>query len=98
VLVFAGGPARLTLGGPDGRGVVIEAGDVLVLPTGIDHCRIDASDDFLVVGACPPDWHWDICRDAPTARARERMAHVVFPASDPLAGAAGLPPKLWIPA
>lgn len=89
VLGFAGGWGRLVLGGEGAHELVLRAGDVALLPTGTGHCKLEASDDFLVVGAYPEGEHWDICRSAPDEAAVERMRKVVFPASDPVRGLKG---------
>ena len=95
VLGFAAGKATLVLGGEGGHRVSVQAGDVLVLPAGTGHCRIDADEQFLVIGAYPPDQHWDICRTAPDEKAIARMHNLAFPASDPIYGASGDLLQAW---
>lgn len=95
VLGFAAGSAKLMLGGENGHAITVEAGDVTVLPTGTGHCRIQASSDFLVIGAYPPQQSWDICRSAPDEAAIKRMRALSFPKSDPVSGTGGELVSAW---
>jgi uncharacterized protein YjlB len=94
-LACTGGAAELMLGGEGGTTMTVAAGDLLVLPAGTGHCRISASDEFLLVGAYPEGQDWDICRQPADAATLKRIAAVPLPRADPVAGENGPLVKLW---
>ena len=89
VLGIAQGHARVMLGGENGRQIEAHAGDVLVLPAGTGHCKLEATSDLLVVGAYPPNQHWDICRTGLSADALAKMKQLPSPKQDPVSGSGG---------
>ncbi len=94
-LACTNGSAELMLGGEGGLQVRIEAGDLLVLPAGTGHCRMEASGDFLLVGAYPQGQDWDVCRTAAAGATLARIAAVPLPKGDPVEGMEGPLTRLW---
>jgi uncharacterized protein YjlB len=95
VLGIAAGRGRLMLGGPGGQEISVNAGDCLVLAAGTGHMRIDASRDFLVIGAYPPGQEADICTAAPSEAQLARIEALPLPRTDPLEGADGSLLRFW---
>lgn len=91
------GHASLRLGDRTGATLVVEAGDMLVLPAGTAHQNLGASEDFHVVGGYPDGQAADLLRGDPGERpaADERIRQVPLPKQDPLAGHAGPLAKEW---
>ena len=91
VLGIARGSAVVRFGGERGRDVEVEAGDVVVIPAGVGHKRQSASDDFLVVGAYPPDMEADLIKADPAdyEAAQKRIAELPMPRTDPVTGKTG---------
>jgi uncharacterized protein YjlB len=98
VLGIAGGSAEVIVGGPGGRVMHLEAGDVLLLPAGTGHCLESSSGPLLVIGAYPPDQQWDIRRDALSDAERDAMEALPFPHSDPVLGTRGPLMDNWLKA
>jgi uncharacterized protein YjlB len=97
VLGIARGRGRVRLGGDKGEEFDLAAGDVLVLPAGTGHHNLMSSEDFLVVGAYPPDGEYDECRGnrAEHDKALVSIPKVPVPDTDPVQGADGPLTKLW---
>jgi uncharacterized protein YjlB len=91
------GTATLRLGGEHGKNVKLNAGDVIVIPAGIAHQNIGATNDFGVVGAYPGGRQWDLLRGLPGERpkADENVAALPMPDNDPIYGADGPLRQIW---
>ena len=90
VLGVVSGEATLELGGPQGERFDVSAGDVLVLPAGTGHRRASTRGAFTVVGAYARGQEdYDLLRGddpAEVTAARERIAALGAPPSDPVGG------------
>lgn len=97
VLGVYSGSAVLLLGGENGQEARVRAGDVIVIPAGVGHKKLDASADFGVVGAYPDGRRFDTLRGQPGDRpqADKNISAVPLPATDPLLGKAGGLTHLW---
>lgn len=91
------GSARVQLGGDNGLVVALKVGDVLVLPAGVAHRRIEASADFGCVGAYPEGTAPDTLYGKPGERpaADRNLETVALPAADPVEGKSGPLASMW---
>ena len=80
----------MQFGGPHGPKLEVSAGDAVLIPAGVGHCRLDMSGDLSVVGAYPEGQSADLRRDnaADNQGAAARIAAVPLPRLDPVTGAA----------
>jgi uncharacterized protein YjlB len=85
------GSAALQLGGEQGDIIVVEAGDVIVLPAGTGHKRVSSSLDFQVVGAYPNgmDYNLRLGLAGEQPKVLEEINQVPLPLNDPVYGENG---------
>jgi uncharacterized protein YjlB len=97
VLGVYSGAATLRLGGEHGKNVELQAGDVIIIPAGVAHQNVGASNDFGVVGAYPGGREWDLLRGLPGERPRadDNIAALPIPDADPIYGADGPLRHIW---
>jgi len=97
VLGIARGRARVRFGGHGGREISLSAGDVAILPAGTGHHCLQASPDFLVVGAYPGEGTYDECTGEADehVRALTSIPEVPVPEQDPVFGPEGPLVAAW---
>ncbi len=97
VLGIYSGSARVQLGGEQGVVCELRADDVVVVPAGVAHKKLSASDDFGVVGAYPEGRDWDMNYGKPGERPRtdRNIAQVPLPRTDPVYGPQGPLVQRW---
>lgn len=97
VLGVVSGSATLMLGGEKGREVVVKAGDVVVLPAGTGHKKLESSFDFKVAGAYPGRMNYNVKMGQKGERPSvlENIKLVPIPVQDPVYGYAGPLLELW---
>ena len=91
VLLVYQGSAKVQLGGEKGITSTIHRGDVIIIPAGVAHKNLGASEDFAIVGAYPCGQDWNMCYGKASERpkADEEIAKVGLPKADPVYGIAG---------
>ncbi|HEY9001555.1 MAG TPA: hypothetical protein VIM89_09385 [Mucilaginibacter sp.] len=97
VLGIYSGSATIQLGGDEGPKLLLEKGDVLVIPAGVAHKNLDEEDAVGVIGAYPNGRDYDMNYGKPGERPQtdENIAALPIPDTDPLEGATGDLPKIW---
>lgn len=98
VLAICGGHADVCFGGEHGITLTLAVGDVVIIPAGVAHKNLGASNDFVVVGAYPQGQeNYDMCHGRREERleADKNIVSTPIPASDPLYGPDGPLTEHW---
>lgn len=88
VLACVGGSATIGFGGDEGIRAEVEIGDVCIVPAGVGHRRLVATDSFLMAGGYPPTQIGDIVRpgEMDVAQAMAAIGKLALPTTDPISG------------
>lgn len=99
VLVILKGSARVQFGGANGITVPVEKGDVVIIPAGVSHRKVDEADGFSCLGAYPQGQQYDMNygKKGERPKADENIKRVPLPENDPLYGNDGPLVKNWFP-
>jgi uncharacterized protein YjlB len=92
VLGLAKGIARLKIGGDNGEIVLVETGDVIIMPAGVGHYSLDNSLDYQFVGGYPNGAEWNSIlslKNEDSISIIEEILNIPIPDSDPIFGNKG---------
>ncbi|MGZ4053882.1 MAG: cupin domain-containing protein [Bacteroidia bacterium] len=91
------GKALLLLGGGKGIPVVVEKGDVLIIPSGVAHKNLNPENSVKCVGAYSPNKNYDMNYGGTGERSRTNINinKVRLPSNDPVYGKSGSLKILW---
>ncbi|WP_100013331.1 cupin domain-containing protein [Lentibacillus sediminis] len=97
VLGVVSGEARVMLGGEQGQTFQVKAGDVVLLPAGTGHKKLEASNDFQVCGAYPEGQSPNLKKGDPAEHDASllEIRSLKRPESDPVYGENGPVLEEW---
>lgn len=98
VLGVCRGSATLQIGGEQGTALAVATGDVVLLPAGTGHKKLEASSDFAIVGAYPGGVSYNLKTGEPGERpyVLEDIQNTPLPKTDPVYGNKGPVIEKWI--
>jgi uncharacterized protein YjlB len=98
VLVIHRGAARIQFGGPGGIALTVEPGDVVIIPAGVAHKKIEGDRNFSCIGAYPAGQKYDMNygKKGERPKADENIKQLPLPEADPLYGRDGPLIKNWV--
>jgi len=96
VLGISAGSATVQLGGPDGKAFNVTKGDMIVIPAGVAHKKLESSNDFRCVGAYPNGRSYDMNDGSEDpAEKKHNIGKTPLPESDPVYGTYGPLKEKW---
>lgn len=97
VLGVYSGTANVQFGGEEGPALQVRRGDVVIIPAGVAHKNLGASQDLRVVGAYPFGQRVDMNYGKPAERPRadQNIAHLPLPEADPVYATQGPLTEHW---
>jgi uncharacterized protein YjlB len=97
VLGVIKGKAVLQFGGPGGKRISVNTGDVIIIPAGVGHKNLGKENDLKCIGAYPngKDYDMNYGEEGERPRTDKNIKKVRLPKKDPVFGNDGILMKYW---